>query len=75
VLVQEGKLACASLPPWWDDFQDVLVLVQEEKLAFSRCACAFARGKSKAKLAFLPRWNDVVSICTCACSRGKASTR
>jgi len=28
------------------------VLVQEEKLAFSRCAYAFARGKSKAKLAF-----------------------
>jgi hypothetical protein len=52
VLVQEGKLARASLPPWWDDFQDALVLVYEEKLAFSRCACAFARGKSKAKLAF-----------------------
>jgi hypothetical protein len=34
VLVQEGKLASASLPPWWDDFRDALVLVQEEKLAF-----------------------------------------
>jgi hypothetical protein len=33
VLVQEGKLAHASLPPWWDDFRDALVLVQEGKLA------------------------------------------
>jgi hypothetical protein len=45
VLVQEGKLAHASLPPWWDDFQDALVLVQEGKLA-----CA----------SFPPQWNDVV---------------
>jgi hypothetical protein len=45
VLVQEGKLARASLPPWWDDFRDALVLVQEGKLA-----CA----------SFPPRWNDVV---------------
>ena len=52
MLVQEGKLACASLPPWWDDFQYALVLVQEEKLAFLRCACAFARAKSNDKLAF-----------------------
>jgi hypothetical protein len=30
VLVQEGKLACASFPPWWDDVvRDELVLVQE----------------------------------------------
>jgi hypothetical protein len=33
VLVQEGKLAHAILPPWWDDFRDALVLVQEEKIA------------------------------------------
>jgi hypothetical protein len=31
--VQEGKLAHANLPPWWDDFQDALVLVQEGNLA------------------------------------------
>jgi len=36
VLVQKGKIACTSLPPWWDDFQDVLVIVAEGKLAFSR---------------------------------------
>jgi hypothetical protein len=29
VLVQEGKLACASFPPWWNDIRDVLVLFQE----------------------------------------------
>jgi hypothetical protein len=45
VLVQEGKLARAILPPWWDDFRDVLVLVQEENL---ECT------------SFLPGWNDVV---------------
>jgi hypothetical protein len=34
VLVQEGKLAHARSPPWWDDVvQDELVLVQEGKLA------------------------------------------
>jgi hypothetical protein len=38
VLVKNGKLARTSLPPCWDDFRDVLVLVQEGKLAFSRCA-------------------------------------
>ena len=31
MIVEEGKLACASLPPWWDNFQDVIVLVQEGK--------------------------------------------
>jgi hypothetical protein len=44
--VQEGKLACAIFPPWWDDFRDALVLVQEEKIAFSRCTCASARLKA-----------------------------
>jgi hypothetical protein len=30
VLVQEGKLARASFPPWWDDVvHDELVLMQE----------------------------------------------
>jgi hypothetical protein len=43
--VQEGKLACASLPPWWDDFRDALVLVQERKLA---------------RATFPPWWNHVV---------------
>jgi hypothetical protein len=34
VLVQEGKLACTSFPPWWNDVvRDALVLVQEGKLA------------------------------------------
>jgi hypothetical protein len=34
VLVQEGKLAHASFPLWWDDVvRDELVLVQEGKLA------------------------------------------
>ena len=45
MFVQEGKLACTSLPPWWDDFQNVFVLVQEGKIA-----CA----------SFPPRQNDVV---------------
>jgi hypothetical protein len=32
--VQEGKLAQARFPPWWDDVvRDELVLVQEGKLA------------------------------------------
>jgi len=31
--VEEGKLAHASFPPWWDDFPDALVLVQDGKLA------------------------------------------
>jgi hypothetical protein len=43
--VQEGKLARASLPPWWDDFRDELVLVQEGKLA---------------PASFSPWWNHVV---------------
>ena len=50
--MQEEKLAHASLPPWWDDFRDALVLVQEEKIAFLRCSCAFERGNSKDKLPF-----------------------
>jgi hypothetical protein len=45
VLVQEGKLARASLPPWWDDFRDELVLVEEGKLARAN---------------FPPWWNHVV---------------
>ena len=43
--MQEGKLARASLSPWWDDFRDELVLVQEGKLAHA---------------SFRPRWNHVV---------------
>ena len=38
MLVQEGKLACASFPPWWNHVvRDVLVILQREikhKLAF-----------------------------------------
>jgi hypothetical protein len=57
VLVEEGKLARTTLPPWWDDFRDALVLVQEGKLA-----CA----------SFPPRWNDVLVqdgklACLCLC--------
>jgi hypothetical protein len=30
VLVQEGKLASASFPPWWNDVvRDVFLLLQE----------------------------------------------
>jgi hypothetical protein len=44
--VQEGNLACAIFPPWWNDVvQDVLLLVQEGKVA---CAT------------FPAWWNDVV---------------
>jgi hypothetical protein len=46
VLVQEGKLTCASFPLWWDDVvRDELVLVQEGKLTHA---------------SFPPQWNDVV---------------
>jgi hypothetical protein len=46
VLVQEGKLARASFPPWWNDVvRDALVLLQDGKLA-----CA----------SFPPCWNDVI---------------
>jgi hypothetical protein len=45
VLVQERKLARASLPTWSDDFRDALVHVQEVKLASS---------------SFPPWWNGVV---------------
>jgi len=44
VLVQERKLARASLPTWSDDFRDALVHVQEGKLASA---------------SFPPWWNDV----------------
>jgi hypothetical protein len=54
VLVQEGKLACTSFPPQWNDVvRDALVLVQE--------------GKSS-MLAF-PWWNDVVEMHLCLCKR------
>jgi hypothetical protein len=34
VLVQEGKLAHTSFPPWWNDVvRDALVLLQDGKLA------------------------------------------
>jgi hypothetical protein len=46
VLVQEGKLACASFPPWWNDVvRDALVLLQDGKLA---------------RASFPPCWNDVI---------------
>jgi hypothetical protein len=45
VIVQEEKLAHASLPTWSDDFRYALVLVQEGKLASA---------------IFPPRWTDVV---------------
>ena len=45
MLVQETKLARASLPTWSDDFRDVLVPVQEGKLACT---------------SFPPWWDDVV---------------
>jgi hypothetical protein len=84
VLVQEGKLARVSFPPWSNDVRDVPMLMQEGKLACT---------------SFPPRWNDVVRdvfLCFCkreiqqklsfphggmmlfemhlCCSRGKAST-
>jgi len=44
--VQEGKLACGSFPPCWNDVvQDALLLVQDGKLA-----CA----------SFHPWWNVVI---------------
>jgi hypothetical protein len=59
MLVQEGKLAHTSFPPWWDDVRDALVLVQEGKLACT---------------SFPPWWNDVVrDALACAYARGKAS--
>jgi hypothetical protein len=52
VLVQEGKLACTSFPPWWNDVvRDALVLLQDGKLACASCP---------------PCWNDVISRCNCA---------
>jgi hypothetical protein len=34
VLVQEGKLAHASFPPWWNDVvRDALVLLQDGNIA------------------------------------------
>ena len=44
--MEEGKLASASFPPWWDDVVlDELVLVQDGKLACT---------------SFSPWWDDVV---------------
>jgi hypothetical protein len=46
VLVQEGKLAHASFPPWWNDVvRDALVLLQDGKLGPASCP---------------PCWNDVI---------------
>jgi hypothetical protein len=85
--VQEGKLAHASFPPWWNDVvRDALVLVLMQK---GKIACA----------SFLPWWNDVVQdalvlvqegklarvsfphggmmlfeMIACACAGGKTST-
>jgi hypothetical protein len=44
--VQEGRLACASFPPWWNDVvRDALMLLQDGKLA---------------RVSFPPCWNDVI---------------
>jgi hypothetical protein len=44
--MQEGKLACASFPPRWDDVvRDELVLMQEGKIA---------------RTSFPPWWDDIV---------------
>ena len=46
MLMQEGKLAHANFPRWWDDVvRDEFVLVQEGKLA---------------RASFPPWWDDVV---------------
>jgi hypothetical protein len=45
VLVQYGKLVCASFPPRWNDVRDAFVFVQEGKLAH---------------VSFPPQCNDVV---------------
>jgi hypothetical protein len=57
VLVQEGKLACTSFPPQWNDVvRDALVLVQEGKLAHT---------------SFPPWWNDVVRDALVLVQEGK----
>jgi hypothetical protein len=49
--MQEGKLACASFPPWWDDVvRDEIMLMQEGKLAQGKLAHA----------SFPPWWDDIV---------------
>jgi len=46
VLVQEGKIAHAIYPPWWNDVvRDALVLLQYGKLA---------------RASFHPWWNYVI---------------
>jgi hypothetical protein len=73
VLVQEGKIACTSFPPRWNDVQDAFVLVKEGKLTRARVASFSPRWHGvfrdalvlvqEGKLAcasFLPWWNDVV---------------
>jgi hypothetical protein len=38
VLVQDGKLACDSFPPWQNDvIREELVLMQDGKLACASC--------------------------------------
>jgi hypothetical protein len=82
--VQERKLAHASLPTWWDDFRDALVLVQEGKLAH---IASFPLGCSdvvqdvfalvlmkEGKLAcviFFLRWNHVVQDVLVLVQEGK----
>jgi hypothetical protein len=57
VLLQEGKLACASFPPWWNDVvRDELVLVKEGKLAHT---------------SFPPWWNDVIRYALVLVQEGK----
>jgi hypothetical protein len=54
VLVKEGKLACTSFPPWWNDvIRYALVLVQEGKLA-----CYFPHGGMM-----------LFEMCLCLCKR------
>jgi hypothetical protein len=55
MLVQEGKVARAIFPPWWDDdVQDELLLVQEGKLV---------------PASFPPQRDDAYEMSSCLCKR------
>jgi hypothetical protein len=45
MLVQEGKLACTSFPPWWDDVRDafacVLAFPHGGMMLFDMCLCLY----------------------------------
>jgi hypothetical protein len=55
VLVQYGKLACASFPPQWNDVRDAFVFVYV--LAFPH----------KKALAFLHGALSLLAMCLCLC--------